>query len=67
MSDKSEMNIEKVVSHWEITSLEDFNTMLGLYNSKTFHWALFLGHISTEKLLKAYFVKINKETFPTNS
>lgn len=31
--------------------------MLALYNSKSFGWSLFLGHISTEKLLKALYVK----------
>jgi len=31
--------------------------MLTLFNSKKYSWALFLGHISTEKLLKALYVK----------
>ena len=31
--------------------------MISLFNSGIYHWALFLGHISIEKLLKAYFVK----------
>ena len=31
--------------------------MLTLYNSKSYGWSLFLGHISTEKLLKALYVK----------
>jgi HEPN domain-containing protein len=31
--------------------------MLNLYDSKSFGWALFLGHISIEKLLKAYYVR----------
>ena len=37
--------------------------MNSLFQSKTYHWALFLGHISTEKILKAYFVNI-KEKHP---
>ncbi|MEZ4689745.1 MAG: HEPN domain-containing protein [Ignavibacteria bacterium] len=38
--------------------------MLNLYESKSYNWALFIGHISIEKLLKAVFVKINKEHAP---
>ncbi len=64
MSKKVEVDIEKIVNHWLKTSDEDFSTMNSLFHSKTYHWALFLGHISTEKLLKAYFVKINKKHSP---
>ena len=39
------------------TSEGDFQTMLTLYKSKSYEWSLFLGHISTEKLLKALYVK----------
>ena len=64
MIEKSDINIEKVVNHWKKTSDEDFDTMISLYNSKIYHWALFLGHISTEKMLKAYFVKTKKKHSP---
>ncbi len=65
MSKKSTtLDIEKIVNHWKITSLEDYNTMIELFNSKTYHWSLFMGHISTEKLLKAYFVKVKKKHSP---
>jgi HEPN domain-containing protein len=53
----SNIDIEKIVNHWIETSDEDFNTMETLYLSKSFGWSLFLGHISTEKLLKALYVK----------
>ena len=65
MIDKSKnIDIEKVANHWKVTSLEDYDTMIDLYNSKTYHWSLFMGHISTEKLLKAYYVKIKKKHAP---
>ncbi len=65
MTDKSEnIDVEKVVNHWQVTSLEDYNTMIDLYNSKTYHWSLFVGHISTEKLLKAYYVRVKKKHAP---
>ena len=38
--------------------------MIDLFNSKSFGWALFLGHVSTEKLLKAYYVKKHKKHAP---
>ncbi len=38
--------------------------MLTLFNSKSFIWSLFLGHISTEKLLKALYVKRFREHAP---
>lgn len=57
MTDNSEIDVEKIVSHWIETSDDDFQTMLNLFNSKSFGWSLFLGHISTEKLLKALYVK----------
>lgn len=58
MSDnKSNIDVDKIVKHWIETSDDDFNTMLTLYDSKSFGWSLFLGHISTEKLLKALYVK----------
>lgn len=58
------IDIDKIVKHWIKTSDEDFNTMLSLYNSKSYSWALFLGHISIEKLLKAYYVGKNKSHAP---
>lgn len=58
------LDIEKIVNHWMETSEEDFNTMLSLYESKSYSWALFLGHISIEKLLKAHFVSKNKKHAP---
>ena len=53
----SSIDIDKVVMHWMDTSEGDFQTMLTLYKSKSYEWSLFLGHISTEKLLKALYVK----------
>jgi hypothetical protein len=45
---KPNIDIEKIVAHWVETSDEDFQTMETLYQSKSFGWSLFLGHISTE-------------------
>jgi HEPN domain-containing protein len=58
MADKK-INIDKgeIIKHLTYTAENDFQTMLILYESKSYSWALFLGHISVEKLLKALYVK----------
>jgi HEPN domain-containing protein len=63
-TDHAHIDIDKVVKHWLDTADSDFNVMLTLFHSKTYSWALFLGHISMEKLLKAYYVKKKKEHAP---
>ena len=50
------INVERIVKHWMDTSEDDFRTMQALYSSGSYGWALFLGHISIEKLLKAVYV-----------
>jgi HEPN domain-containing protein len=59
-----QFDIDKIVKHWVETSDDYFNTMLVLFRSKSYHWALFMGHIAIEKLLKAYFVKQNSKHAP---
>ncbi len=49
-------NIEKVINHWITTADNDYSTMINLYNSKDYHWSLFIGHIVIERLLKAKYV-----------
>lgn len=51
------IDVDRIIKHWIETSEEDFKTMLTLYEAKSYSWALFIGHISTEKLLKALYVK----------
>ncbi len=64
MSEENEINVEKIVNHWIKTSDEDFETLIFLFQSKKYTWALFLGHISTDKLLKAFFVKTKRKHSP---
>jgi HEPN domain-containing protein len=49
--------VEKVYQYWLSSSDSDYEAMVALYQSKKYNWALFLGHIVLEKLIKAYFVK----------
>lgn len=62
--DNSNIDLNKIISHWIETSEEDFRTMLTLFKAKSHGWSLFLGHISTEKLPKALYVKRFKEHAP---
>lgn len=60
----SNIDVNKIVKHWVKTSDNDFQTMLSLFNSKSYSWSLFIGHISVEKLLKALYVKKFKQHAP---
>lgn len=59
-----EIDTKKVIAHWITTSDKDFETMIHLYNSQDFHWALFIGHIVIERLLKAGIVKRTSDHAP---
>jgi len=50
-------DVEKVYQYWLSSSNSDYEVMLNLFQSRNYNWALFLGHIVLEKLIKAYFVK----------
>lgn len=53
------MNKEDLIKFWIDSSDVDFNAMISMFNSKHYHWSLFIGHLVIEKLLKALFVKAN--------
>lgn len=61
--EKKEIDIEKLIKYWIETSDDDFETMLAMFETKRYSWALFVGHLMIEKLLKAYYVK-SKQDFP---
>lgn len=56
MTDK-ELNRTKIIGHWKESSRQDYQTMLHLFQSGDYSWALFIGHLVIEKLLKALYVK----------
>lgn len=61
---KVNIDVDKIINHYKESSEEDYMTMINLFNSKSYNWSLFIGHISLEKLLKALYVKINREHAP---
>ena len=58
-----DFNVQDIIDHWVESSDEDYKTMLDLFHTKNYSWALFIGHLVIEKLLKAYYVKIH-ENYP---
>lgn len=61
------MDKEKQINYWLTSSDMDWQTANDIFNSdKNFHYCLFIGHLSIEKLLKAFVVE-KTETFPPKS
>ena len=58
------IDIEELINHLITRSDQDFDTMMHLYDSKDFHWALFIGHLVIERLLKAVVVKVTNTHAP---
>lgn len=54
---------QRILDYWIESSDKDFKTMLDLFQTKNNSWALFMGHLVIEKLLKALYVK-NKDDYP---
>src|SRR3972149_6948747 len=51
------MTKDEIVKYWIDPSEVDFQAMENLFNHDHYVWALFIGHLVIEKLLKAYYVK----------
>lgn len=58
------IDFEKISAHWIESSDEDFETMLSLFETKHYHWALFVGHLCLEKLLKALYIRKYNDSVP---
>lgn len=58
------MDKSELVKFWMETSEKDYNTMIHLYESKDYHWSLFMGHLVIEKLIKAVYVKTIDNNVP---
>lgn len=51
------MERDELVHHWVEQSDRDLPVMETLFANGHYVWALFVGHLVTEKLLKAYYIK----------
>lgn len=61
---ENEFDKQKIVDLWIEGSEDDFETMNAVLNAKKYSWSLFIGHLVLEKLMKAYFVKVNGDYPP---
>jgi len=57
------MDNEKQIDYWAKSAAHDFEAAEALIKEKKYDWALFLGHLVLEKILKALFVQQKRE-FP---
>lgn len=55
------IDIKRVISYWVDSSAKDYRTMENLIESGDYNWAMFLGHLVIEKLLKAINVKVHRK------
>jgi len=57
-------DIERTISYWLEGAKYDFGVANAMLKSKKYPYALFMGHLSLEKLLKAFVVKHTKTHAP---
>jgi HEPN domain-containing protein len=62
--EQEDFDKDRLIKYWSDSSDEDFDTMITMFEGKKFNWALFVGHLMIEKLLKALYVKINSHYPP---
>ena len=62
--DNKGLNKDKLIKYWIDGSDDDFETMIAMFDSKRYSWSLFIGHLMIEKLLKAYYVKVQSDYPP---
>ena len=51
------MSRDEIIKYWKDSSEVDFQAMETLFKNGHFVWALFVGHLVVEKMLKAYYVR----------
>ena len=50
-------DVDSIILYWRTSSDLNYRTMQNLMNTKDYPWALFMGHLVIEKLIKALYVK----------
>ncbi len=58
------MNKDDVIRYWVESAEHDYPVMESLFDAGHYAWALFIGHLVVEKLLKAHHVKHNPAPCP---
>ena len=57
-------DVKSIVEYWELVARNDMNVMESLFKEKHYPYALFIGHLAIEKLLKGYYVFRKREHPP---
>ena len=55
------MNSQQLVDFWLESAERDYESMIKNYEAKQYTWALFIGHLVLEKLLKGIYAKVNRD------
>lgn len=63
-SEKRNMTRDELIKYWVSSSDKGYKTMNHLFQSGDYSWALFVGHLVIEKLLKAIYVKNIDDNVP---
>ena len=58
------MEVQEHIDYWLKSAEHDLETAELLFENKHFDWCLFLGHLTIEKILKAFFVRDNQNQAP---
>lgn len=56
------MKIEDVIQYWIDTAENDLKAVESIYETGHYDWALFIGHLVLEKILKAHWVKFIQDS-----
>lgn len=59
-----EFDVEKTITYWRKGATYDLSVARAMFKAKKYPYALFMGHLALEKLLKALFVKNTKTHAP---
>ncbi|MBU2446844.1 MAG: HEPN domain-containing protein [Bacteroidetes bacterium] len=58
------MTIDEQIEYWITTAENDLPVAENLFNNGHYLWCLYLGHLILEKIIKAHYVKDNRQTPP---
>lgn len=58
------MDFQQKIDYWTELAEIDIQVMEHLFDSQDYNYALYIGHLILEKILKAHYIKHNKEIPP---
>ena len=58
------MTKQELIQFWVDSSDDNHKSMLNMFDAGEYMWALFVGHLVIEKLLKAYYTEVMEKDVP---